>query len=92
MRAESLSAAGLFHRVPRGARSEQAGCVFARTRPRLAVYSHAIHVTSTDDDLIPGTRRECSGRLEIGVDRMVITIGDSIDMKRPGSRGNEPKP
>jgi ribonuclease Z len=64
---------------------EQAGRVFARTRPRLAVYSHIIHATAGDDDLIPGTRREYAGRLEVGVDLMVITIGDSIDVKRPRS-------
>jgi ribonuclease BN (tRNA processing enzyme) len=36
---------------------------------------------ATDDDLIPGTRREYSGRLEIGMDRMTITIGDSIEVR-----------
>lgn len=73
--------------VARHITPEQAGRVFARTRPRLAVYSHIIHATATDDDLIPGTRREYSGRLEIGVDLMVITIGDSIDVRRPASQG-----
>ena len=70
--------------VARHVTPEQAGRVFARTRPRLAVYSHIAHSTATDDDLIPGTRREYSGRLEIGVDRMTITIGDSIEVRRPG--------
>lgn len=69
--------------VARHVTPEQAGRVFARTRPRLAVYSHIIHATATDEDLVPGTRREYSGRLEVGVDRMVITIGDSIDVRRP---------
>jgi ribonuclease Z len=69
--------------VARHTTPEQAGRVFARTRPRLAVYSHIIHATATNEDLIPGTRREYSGRLEVGVDRMVIVIGDSIDVTRP---------
>lgn len=73
--------------VARHVTPEQAGRVFARTRPRLAVYSHIAHSTATDEDLIPGTRREYRGRLEIGVDRMTITIGDSIEVRRPGSRG-----
>ena len=71
--------------VARHISPEQAGQVFARTRPRLAVYSHIAHAMATDDDLIPGTRRAYSGRLEIGVDLMVITIGDSITVSRPGS-------
>lgn len=73
--------------IARHVTPEHAGHVFARTRPRLAVYSHIIHATATDQDLIPGTRREYSGRLEIGVDLMTIAIGDSIEVKRPSSRG-----
>ena len=57
-----------------------------RTRPRLAVYSHIIHGTATDEDLVPGTRREYSGQMEVGVDLMVITIGNSIDVRRPDNR------
>jgi ribonuclease Z len=74
--------------IARHVTPEQAGRVFARTRPRLAVYSHIIHATATDEDLVPGTRREYSGRLEVGVDLMVITIGDSIDVRRPGGARN----
>jgi ribonuclease Z len=71
--------------VARHVTPEQAGYVFTRTRPRLAVYSHIIHATATDEDLIPATRREYSGRLEVGVDLMAIVIGDSIDVRRPSS-------
>lgn len=73
--------------IARHVTPEQAGNVFARTRPRLAVYSHIIHASATDGDLLPGTRREYSGRLEIGVDLMVITIGDSIGVRRPRDPG-----
>lgn len=73
--------------IARHVTPEQAGHVFARARPRLAVYSHIAHATATDDDLIPGTRQEYPGRLEVGVDLMVITVGDSIDVRRPGTRG-----
>lgn len=72
--------------IARHTSPEQAGRVFARTRPRLAVYSHIIHATATEEDLIPGTRREYTGRLESGVDLMVIMIGDSIDVRPPTSR------
>lgn len=72
--------------IARHTSPEQAGRVFARTRPRLAVFSHVIHATATAEDLIPGTRREYTGRLESGVDLMVIMIGDSIDVRPPASR------
>jgi ribonuclease Z len=71
--------------IARHVTPEQGGHVFARARPRLAVYSHIIHGTATDEDLVPGTRREYKGRLEVGRDLMVITIGDSIDVRRPNS-------
>jgi ribonuclease Z len=88
---ESFVRAGLAEElarsvVARHVTPEEAGRVFARTRPRLAVYSHIGHTIATEADLVPGTRREYSGRLEIGVDLMAITIGDSIDVKRPRSR------
>lgn len=74
--------------VARHVTPEEAGHVFAKTRPRLAVYSHIAHAMATDEDLIPGTRREYSGRLEVGVDLMVIMIGDSIDVRRPSRAPN----
>jgi ribonuclease Z len=74
--------------VARHVTPQQAGQVFARTRPRLAVYSHIIHATATDEDLVPGTRREYAGPLQVGVDLMVIAIGDSIRVSRPNARRN----
>ena len=71
--------------VARHVSPEQAGTVFSRTRPRLAVYSHIIHAIATDADLVPGTRRTYAGPLEVGVDLMVITIGDRIEVRRPAS-------
>jgi ribonuclease Z len=70
--------------VARHVTPEQAGRVFARTHPRLAVFSHIAPAMVRDDELIPATRREYSGRLEVGADLMVITIGDSITVSRPG--------
>jgi ribonuclease Z len=62
---------------------EQAGEVFARTKPRLAVYSHIVLPTATDDDLIPGTRKAYDGPLEVGEDLMVIEVGKEIVVRRP---------
>jgi ribonuclease Z len=63
---------------------EQAGVIFARTRPRLAVYSHIVHPTATDTDLLPGTRTTCGGLVEVGEDLMVILVGEAVEVRRPG--------
>lgn len=62
---------------------EQAGEVFSRVKPRLAVYSHIVLPTATEQDLIPPTRKTYSGPLELGEDLMVIDIGDKIEVRRP---------
>jgi ribonuclease Z len=63
---------------------EQAGEVFARTTPKLAVYSHIARPTATEEDLIAPTRKTYTGPLEIGEDLMVIEISDKITIRRPG--------
>jgi ribonuclease Z len=62
---------------------EQAGEVFSKVKPRLAVYSHIVLPTATEEDLIPPTRKTYSGPLELGEDLMVIDVGDKIDVRRP---------
>jgi len=59
---------------------EQAGTVFSRVKPRLAVYSHIVPGSTTD--LIPLTRKTYSGPLEVGEDLMSIEIGDKIEVHR----------
>ena len=72
---------------------EQAGTVFARVKPRLAVYSHVVLVTTdpaftepTSTDVLQLTRKTYDGPLEMGEDLMTIDIGDKIDVRRPASR------
>jgi len=71
------------HTIP-----EEAGRVFNRVKPKLAVYSHiALPVdllTSepTVQDLIALTRKTYSGPLEVGEDLMIIEIGDKIEVRR----------
>jgi ribonuclease Z len=65
---------------------EQAGEIFARTKPRMAVYSHIVQPTATSDDLIPGTRKTYGGALEVGEDLMVIEVGNDIVIRRPSAR------
>jgi ribonuclease Z len=62
---------------------EQAGEVFARVQPRLAVYSHIVLPSATEDDVIPATRKTYAGPLEVGEDLMVIEVGEKVEMRRP---------
>jgi ribonuclease Z len=62
---------------------EQAGEVFTRTKPKLAVYSHIVLPIATEQDLIPATRKTYSGPLEVGEDLMVFEVGEKIEIRRP---------
>jgi ribonuclease Z len=64
--------------------AEQAGDVFTRTKPRLAVYSHICLPTATARDLLGPTRKTYSGPLEVGEDLMVIEVGDTITVRGAG--------
>ena len=74
-RAKSIAAQ---HATP-----EQAGEVFSRVKPRLAVYSHILLPTATEQDVIPSTRKTYSGPLELGEDLMVIEVSETIEIRRP---------
>lgn len=56
----------------------QAGELFSRIKPRLAVYSHA----TITPRLVPETRKTYNGPLEIGEDLMRIEIGSTIEIHR----------
>jgi len=71
---------------------EQAGTIFARVKPRLAVYSHVVLITTdpafsepNDADVLKLTRKTYGGPLEMGQDLMTIGIGNNIDIRRSGS-------
>ena len=58
---------------------EQAGQIFARVKPKLAVYNHLLLFGSaTVDDLIPATRQNYAGPLIVGEDLLQIEIGDRV--------------
>ena len=59
---------------------EQAGEIFARVKPRLAVYSHAPNA----ERVITQTRTKYSGPLEGAEDMLTIAIGDKIEVKHFG--------
>ena len=66
---------------PDGARRhttvEQAAGVFARVKPRLAVYSHA----SNAESLMTHTRKTYAGPLQGAEDMLTIEIGEKIDVR-----------
>jgi len=72
------------HTAPR-----EAGLVFARTKPKLAVYTHLVLLASEDvaapsiQDLIAQTRETYAGPLEVGEDLMSFEIGDTVTILRP---------
>ena len=72
---------------------EEAGTVFTRVTPRLAVYSHVVLVTTdpaftepSATDVVKLTRKTYDGPLEMGEDLMTIEIGEKVDVRRSASR------
>jgi len=61
--------------------AEQAGTIFSRVKPKLAVYSHI--VPGDAPDLVLHTRKTYSGPLEVGEDSMSLEIGESVVVHRP---------
>ena len=66
-----------YHLTP-----EQAGDVFTRTKPKLAVYSHICMPSALEQDLLGPTRKTYSGPLEIGEDLMVLEVADKVTVTR----------
>jgi ribonuclease Z len=69
---------------------QEAGLVFARTKPKLAAYTHLVMLASASvpapsiQDLIAQTRETYTGPLEVGQDLMSFEISDTITVQRPG--------
>jgi ribonuclease Z len=61
--------------------AEQAGTIFSRVKPKLAVYSHIVPGDTTS--LLPLTRKTYSGPLEVGEDLMSLEIGRQVVVNRP---------
>ena len=59
-------------------RASRQGQVFARVKPRLAVFSHA----PASDALLAQARRHYSGRLEGAEDLLVIDVAEQISVRR----------
>ena len=67
---------------------EEAGIVFDRVGPKLALYSHLTLLSSPDspevtlEELIQRTRTNYAGRLLVGEDLMRLEIGESVSVYR----------
>jgi ribonuclease Z len=69
-------------------RPEEAGKIFSRVKPKLAVYSHIVLLTTeaavpppTLQQLVARTRTTYSGPLQVGADLMTIEIGPTVTVK-----------
>ena len=71
------------HTTPR-----EAGQVFSLAKPKLAVYSHLVFLSSdkvpraTVNDIVAGTRETYDGPLQVGEDLMSFEIGDTVVMRK----------
>lgn len=72
-----------YHTTP-----EQAGEIFSLVKPRMAIFSHIIQPNATERDIIPLTRRNYAGAVDLGEDLMVIEIGEKIEIRRPSAKKN----
>ena len=63
--------------------------MFARTKPKLAAYTHLVMLASETtsapsiDELIAETRTTYAGPLAVGEDLMSFIIGDTVIVQRP---------
>ncbi len=62
---------------------QDAGEVFRRANPKLAIYTHILRFGDYPvEDLIPSTRQNYSGPLEVGEDLMAIDVGENAEVRR----------
>ena len=78
MRAAARDAALTESIIAHHTSGAQAGQVFARVQPRLAVFSHA----PGSDALLAQARQHYSGRLEGAEDLLVIDVAEQISVRR----------
>ncbi len=65
---------------------EQAGEVFSRIKPKLAVFNHILlYGDVTEKDLVALTRKTYSGPLAVGEDLMSIEVGEKMHVRRADS-------
>jgi ribonuclease Z len=87
-RPELLGQAHIQRIVNHHTSPQEAGRVFAQTRPKMAAFTHLVMlasatVTAPDiDELVAATRETYSGPLEVGEDLMSFEIGETVSVRR----------
>jgi ribonuclease Z len=87
-RPELLSEAYIQRIMAHHTTAREAGTVFARANPNLALFTHIVFLASagvppaTVADLIVETRQTYRGRLEVGEDLLCVDIGDTITVQK----------
>lgn len=73
---------------------EDAGRVFTRVKPRLAVFTHVALLTTDPAvpapsiaELVARTRETYAGPLVVGEDLMTVVIGDEVEVRHPPEAG-----
>ena len=75
--AQQLKRIAANHTTP-----EQAGEVFARVEPKLAVYNHLLLFGGARaEDLVPATRKKYAGPLVVGEDLLQIHIEEKVEAR-----------
>ena len=62
--------------------AREAGSIFQRVHPKLAVYSHIILVGVSVDELVTRTRATYGGPLVVGEDLMRFVVRDDVAVDR----------
>ncbi len=87
-RSELLVQANVQRIVNHHTSPQEAGRVFAQTRPKLAAFTHLVLLASetvtapTVDELIAATRETYAGPLEVGEDLMSFDVGETVKVRR----------
>jgi ribonuclease Z len=87
-RPELMSEAHIGRIMAHHTTAREAGMAFARTKPKLAAYTHLVFLASdrigpaTVEYLIAETRQTYAGPLEVGEDLMSFEIGETVQVRR----------
>ena len=78
-KSEALKNIEAYHTTP-----EQAGEVFNKVKPKLAVYTHlALAVSEKEAKIKERTEKIFDGEVVVGEDLMSIVVGDEIKIQQP---------
>lgn len=58
----------------------QAGTLFSKVQPKLAVYTHILLFGVSEEDLVTQTRETYSGPLKVGQDLMTFVVDDEVSI------------